>query len=479
MKRSSLGLRIQDGLYGIIELEGPERGVVDSPSFQRLLSVKQLGFAYAVFPGADFSRFSHSIGAMHVMSKMLHALTDFGGERLSDTDVSIYRLAALLHDIGHYPFSHAVEHAIKRRYQADLTKDEPGQAYLKHEGVGALILEKDPTLKIAIERSGIDPKAVIGVFGNNPTRVRALVSSDVDVDRLDYLLRTAHCSGLPYGAIDQEYIVREARLDSDGRLCWTARALPALDHLLISRFYDYHQMAHNKTVVALEELLKDIVYGLTDPTVPDTLRLDLSASGIGAMLENGKWFSFDDHSLFESIKKARDEGLSTKEDPNLAAKCAALIARQPPRRVGEVGAMLPPTFEPHFDNAIKIVRESVRRLANDFHIPESLWWVWECKRTFTEYEGVEALSDDDEATSEMVRILQKDQTSRLAVLDPESVLAQLYRVWRFAIRVYVLIPKENSDRDKIEATVQKRLTRIWEEATESARSMPLGLEIVG
>src|ERR1700723_1913060 len=100
--------RIADPVHGTIELRDVELEIVGTNIFQRLRNVKQLGLAHLVYPAADYSRFSHSLGACHVAGLITNALTGGKHIELSDADISLYRVAALLHDVGHYPFSHAM-----------------------------------------------------------------------------------------------------------------------------------------------------------------------------------------------------------------------------------------------------------------------------------------------------------------------------------------------------------------------------------
>lgn len=450
------GLRIQDSLYGIVELDECERAVVDSPAFQRLLSVKQLGFAYAVFPGADYSRFSHCIGACHVMQKLLAAL-DAYGDRKPEAGDEVYRLAALLHDVGHYPFSHTTEHAIERRYIPDLTSSDEAIPFLSHEQVGGLLLELDKPLRKAVGK--FSPDEVARVFSaKDPDTLTGLISSDIDADRLDYLMRTAHHTGLPYGKIDQEYIVREVRVDSQQRLCWTPRALPALDHLLLSRSYDYQQVAYNKTVAALELLLSDIVYALTDPGLGGK-GLDLSRSGVQKMIEKGTWYEFDDHMLFETIKASKE--LKTG-DVGFKEKCEALLGRCPPRRIAEVAELSNASLESAFDKLVRDIEDNwLPDFAKTHGIDRSLWWVWSSKRPFTAYKGIALPEEDDESALKLTRIWSSDGSSRLAVLDPQSTIGDLCTTWRFCIRIYALIPKNHKKRNAICEDVQAKLGEHW------------------
>lgn len=126
MREEFLYKTVADPVHKCIGLSELEVKIIDTPIFQRLRNIKSLGLVYYVFPGADYSRFSHSLGAMHIMGRI--------AERLFKTqrEIQLYRLAALLHDVGHYPFSHALETPMKKRFEKEIK--------CEHEYISELII---------------------------------------------------------------------------------------------------------------------------------------------------------------------------------------------------------------------------------------------------------------------------------------------------------------------------------------------------
>src|ERR1051326_142453 len=226
--------RISDPIHGTIGLSELEVRIVDSRVFQRLRNVKQLGLAHYVFPGADYSRFSHCLGVCHITGRILGSLRA-KGVAIEDKEFQRYRLAALLHDVGHYPFSHTMEDPIENHYKQALivSKDEEAPEHaseeigktpssLNHELVGREILLKDPELN-SILKDEYEPKQIYSIILRDSTTLYGnLVSSDLDADRCDFMLRSAHFSGLPYGSVDIDYLVSQVSLDSSDRLCLSA-----------------------------------------------------------------------------------------------------------------------------------------------------------------------------------------------------------------------------------------------------------------
>ena len=119
--------QISDPIHEVIALTDLEVKVIKTRTFQRLRNVKQLGLAHYVFPGADYSRFSHSLGACHVMGRILKVLEPHADGKLSPQVQQTYRLAALLHDVGHFPLSHATEYAFRNCYAGTLLEGVPGE----------------------------------------------------------------------------------------------------------------------------------------------------------------------------------------------------------------------------------------------------------------------------------------------------------------------------------------------------------------
>jgi HD superfamily phosphohydrolase len=188
---------IRDSLYDVIPLGELELDLIATPAFVRLQGVKQLGFVYRVWPGATHSRFEHSLGVYFLMLCALRALMARPGglPGVGAGDLRTILAAALLHDIGHYPFSHAIE--------------ELGHPIVPHERVGRAIIEAGEVAE-ALARHGLDPTRVAGLVDPGkgqplpwPDRLLVrLLSGALDVDKLDYLPRDARSCNVPYGGVD-------------------------------------------------------------------------------------------------------------------------------------------------------------------------------------------------------------------------------------------------------------------------------------
>ena len=192
---------IRDGLYDRIPMPGPALSLISSLPFLRLDRIQQLGFVSRVWPGAKHTRYEHSLGVMHLTRLAVeHLRRRPEGSWISDIDARTVIAAALLHDIGHYPFSHAIE--------------EIGPPVLSHEAVGRAIIEQDDIASILEREWQVDPLRVASIIqGDTSSLTEAdrvlsgLLSGTLDMDKLDYLPRDARSCNVPYGGVDTARLI--------------------------------------------------------------------------------------------------------------------------------------------------------------------------------------------------------------------------------------------------------------------------------
>src|SRR5262249_1878628 len=211
---------VRDPLWNNIRLEPAALAVLDTPAVQRLRYVRQLGHAFLVYPGATHTRFEHALGAYHLARRAMAEL----GETEGAAPLTV-RLAALLHDIGHYPFSPALE--------------EAGLPH--HESLAARHLQSQP-LAEALAQLDVSAEDVLQLIrGNSATRLAGLVSGPIDVDKLDYLSRDARMCGVPYGVIDVDRLLTSLTLTAEG-LALHPQGLAALESLLFAKYQMYRNV---------------------------------------------------------------------------------------------------------------------------------------------------------------------------------------------------------------------------------------------
>jgi HD superfamily phosphohydrolase len=237
----------RDPVHGLVEFKGSDRPIadlLDTHAMQRLRRIKQMGFAWLVYPGAEHSRFGHALGAFHIAQRVARRL------ELPHAVARHVKIAALLHDVGHGPFSHAWEHVFAG----------PGTATGAHERWGARIVGENAELRAGLEHLEPGLADTLRAFwgkGYEPHYARKLVSSQLDVDRLDYLLRDGHYSGAGYATYDLDWIIHAIQVAHVGGgredlVVDYRRGMYAVEQYLFARSYMYAQVYHHKTVRAAE-----------------------------------------------------------------------------------------------------------------------------------------------------------------------------------------------------------------------------------
>ncbi len=453
--------RISDPVHGTIGLSKTELELVGCPAFQRLRGIKQLGLANLVFPGADYSRFSHSLGVCHIAGRILDALVRNGHVSDCDLDeheIQKYRLAALLHDVGHYPFSHAMEDALKDKYASQKLADpaiksnSTNEDYFSHERVGKEILAADRKIAEKLEDNGFNPAEIASVIlREQPPRFANLISSDMDADRIDYLLRTAHHTGLPYGSVDLEYLLTQIRVDSEKRVCLTSKALRAAEHFLLCRYFDYQQVAYHKTVAGFEWLLKDSLQALITRCV-----IKCGASDVKNMLTNGDWRYFDDSKIMGLMRDA-------SSDPNFTAaeklKLSAILDRRPPLVVATYRCLPRRDDVSTHRNVKQLLSKQLDDCAAKFNISRENFHIWTQDGMALTKIGsripisqlASATDDQKDLHQQAIRILTEDGTGSLPIVElKQSLMGVLSDYALYEIRVYVVLPEgEEARRDEI------------------------------
>ena len=276
---------VRDPLHGAIPVSSGEQAILDHPLFQRLRFIKQLGFADLVFPGATHVRYLHSVGAMHLAGQAFDSICEAPGspcipaarkEELRRT----LRAAALLHDVGHPPFSHAAEFAMPEVGDLHVPAYQerpllyPPDRRADHEDYTVKVIT-DSSLTPLLERElGVPAPAVAGLV--DPTLpvqkgwyeadgicwrplLHQLISSELDVDRLDYLARDSHFAGVHYGVVDVGWLLNHLAAHVRDDRAWLAladRAIYAFDDFLIARHHMFVMVYFHYKSVVYEEMLK-------------------------------------------------------------------------------------------------------------------------------------------------------------------------------------------------------------------------------
>ncbi len=300
---------VRDPIHGFIRVSDAERSLIDSPPVQRLRRIHQLGMGFLVYHGAEHSRFGHSLGTMHLAGRAFEEINNkreglLGRKKDLPRNWQIMRLAGLLHDIGHTPFSHAAEALLPMKLD--------GTGHLRHEDFSSAILRSELASEIssAFSDLGITAGDLDALFRGDPsglgrpaTIMHQLLSGEVDVDRMDYLLRDSLYTGVAYGRFDVERLtecITAHRFKQQSSLAFEAGGVGALEGFIYARYFMYTQVyLHDVRCFydimlreALTELLNRNGYGGKYPAtsdIHDFLQMDdqWAMSGLKELARDG------------------------------------------------------------------------------------------------------------------------------------------------------------------------------------------------
>lgn len=307
-----------DPIYGFIQIN--DEGifdVIEHPFFQRLRRINQLGLTYLVYPGAIHTRFQHSMGAMHLMRIALQTLKEKNIQISKEEFVSI-QLAILLHDIGHGPFSHTLEFVLLKN--------------INHEEVGIML-----TNKINKDLGGTLDMAISILKDEYPKRfLYQLLSSQLDMDRLDYLKRDSYFTGVNEGIIGTDRLIKMINVHND-QIVIESKGIYSVEKFLVARRIMYWQVYLHKTVLAAENMLIQIMnrarflsqdghLNTGSKSLIEILRQNISIKELNK-IENLKLFAeIDDHDVLYSIKS-----WTKCNDITLKTLCNSLLNRKLPK----------------------------------------------------------------------------------------------------------------------------------------------------
>ncbi|ADZ82724.1 HD domain-containing protein [Cellulosilyticum lentocellum] len=285
-------IRIFDNVHGFVRITKAEESIINSTYFQRLRDLKQLGLGYYMFPGAVHTRFAHSIGVLAVMDRIVSKLREQSREHISNNDILRLRMAALLHDIGHYPLSHTLE-AVYKKYHKPLIMNLDGgdeadgqninvedrykngtkNASGHHEELGAYIVKNTDfeggithiLRQYEFDDEDIDIIAKTIVGKSSIHWYNQVLHSDLDADRLDYLMRDSVNTGVEFGGFDFDYIINNCRLiekvvstptgtEIHKKFCIKESACFTVEHFLMTRYYWYAKIIYEKQLVLFEKM---------------------------------------------------------------------------------------------------------------------------------------------------------------------------------------------------------------------------------
>jgi len=462
-----------DSIHGDIELTPREWRIVDTASFQRLRYIKQLGMGHLVYPNATHTRFAHSIGVLGVMGRILNTAKQNELDYLSQERIDDLRLAALLHDVGHYPYSHLLEGVDSVQLAEDFIH-EPGRSqewmagprYPKHVQVGQIIVRSQQDLVAAIgdqERAG----RVADLFGRTAaadSQWSKLISSSFDMDRLDYLVRDSQAAGVPYGSIDLNYLLNALRVSPKGMVGVSDKALPAAEQYLFARYFMHRTVYWHKTTYAFEEAARQIIRRIRDQREKAMeYGLPQDEAAVLDLVKSERLRTFTDaylDALLERATRDADEAISTISK--------ALLDRRPAKLLREVCDVQ--EAEALGAKATKFrmnCKHRLSELARGANMP--LWRFMYCEtaplrleKRGPELSISEARQQPPEEADELIKVFRDEEAEPVSLVDIEHSIIR--RSANCAVRLFRLYVIDDGQTDQNRYKALRESVRNWETA---------------
>jgi HD superfamily phosphohydrolase len=301
--------------------------LINTREFQRLRRIKQLGLSEMVFPGGNHSRFAHSIGVMHNARRFLDRIEKLTGKALDEMQRTAVLTAALLHDVGHGPFSHAFEKITNDHHETRTVEiiTDPSTS------VNEVLRNHDPKLpdllKNFFEKDEADDGSAQELI---PRFLVQVISSQLDADRFDYLVRDSYATGAGYGRFDSKWLIQHLQVDEGrGRLYLAGKAYTGAESYVFARYHMYRSVYFHKTTRAAEVMLKllfqryKLLIAANEQVVPEAPKAFAAAFRSNAKMPLSEYLQLDDHSVSEFMKACR-----SVDDPKLKELAVGILDRR-------------------------------------------------------------------------------------------------------------------------------------------------------
>lgn len=442
---------INENIYGSIPITKTEFDLINTQAFQRLRYIKQLGLADLVFPTANHTRFSHSLGVMHIVGKMAKRLCEL--DLLNKKEIEKLRIAGLLHDIGHYPLSHLGERVYMyqkplktvSKNDMDFTTFNSLQAIsgekankgANHENLGKYVIQERDEIKKVLVENDFNPEEIGKIITAEHLNLiyGQLIHSGLDADRLDYLLRDTMQTGAKYGLVDLDYIIRmlSVGVDDDGRKWFgiDKRAVHSAEHFLLARYFSHVQVIWHKTIMGLE-------------TIASALFLDMRRKGyvykdfdeIKKIVNTDAWLDFTDRYFYNNLTCFENSA------PYHQTLLNSLRQRRRAKLIYEVsefktergsGAVKYAAFSNLLNK-----KDTLNKVLDKHGIEKQLTFIRENSFTIDNTSGFNLLTNKkDEYKKESIMIIDNGEAYPIS-LDSSSVINRLSESKLYRLRLYVV-----------------------------------------
>lgn len=504
-----------DNVHGFIGITELEYKIISSPFFQRLRRIKQLSLLDYVFPGATHSRFSHSLGVMYIADNMVLQLQKDGfleGRR------QLVRMAALLHDVGHYPLSHLIEETVQKDARLKIKsnkgkiiqiednngsddEEKPTKQYsldnnevhkrnfdwhdsrnasndfAHHERMAGIVISNTPLHNILVEDgtfSEDDIKTISQIIaGTLPAKgpESLIIHSELDADRFDYLLRDSKNTGVTYGLFDINQIIRHLKYVDKGILAVDEKAIKSIEHYLMCRYFLYTTVIYHKAAIGFWIMAKKIYEGLLERGMVFSYfdLIDIFKNEE----ESNKYLDYDDSYFFNKIKNISQNGGLPKEDNDfkisnkfLMELIEKVLSREPLKLALEQSKLIDKKSKNKPERLDGWLREQVsltRKIEDCWYIPFS---ISESPTKISPYVSIENFKHLPEGIDESIKTYRFDSNNEIKtnlLINNENSIIHILGNYNLKIeRVYT----KNKEYKEIIVEKQSEIERYLERLNE-------------
>ncbi len=466
---------IFDNIHGYITLNQVETRILETMYYQRLRWIRQLGFSFYIFPGATHTRHAHALGVSHIMDRILKSLGLAATEdRLFDpkardartTFHRTMRLAAMLHDIGTFPFSHSVEMGYINhwRNQSQVTKPK---YVANHEVLGSHIIlntDFDGGITRILHEEGIDPQELSRIISGKSDNLLAnqLMHADVDADRMDYLIRDAQHTGIKMGLFDLDLLIRNLRLHKqDGQQMLTIHedGINVVDSFLVSRYFWYSQIIHEGTGYKFDLLAAKI----SEYFLENNLSYSFESLVDKVVLNPYEYFTFNDSYFMAKLH----EYLAGRMRHPLIRELSDMLARRIPPAQIRIAPIQPTVIESedHRRHLVKQCQKARDWLKDELQIIDpNAWLIDDIPNRDVMFTRSWDSAKKDKHTAlqsrDSVKVLTRHNELRLLVDASGSLMKILSHYRNFIPRLFVS-PQTYAKLEK-KGVLEKMRAMVWE-----------------
>jgi len=473
LQRDGSGKAIVDSIHGDIYLTDREVQVIDTASFQRLRHLKQLAMSQMAYPNATHTRFAHSLGALAIMARIIDIAKTTGRIDLTKKQQDDLRLAALLHDIGHYPYSHLMERIdnvklteeqVEGPRGIEKTLDRTEIPYPEHEIVGTYIVGEQNDLIDALgnKRRARRIAQLLGPQRPLTPQWSRLVHSSFDIDRLDYLLRDSRATGVPYGQIDINYLLNNLKVSPSGIVGISEKAIPAAEQFLLARFFMHRTVYYHKTTFGMEEVCRQLLRRLR---AQGKYEIPKDGKDVKRLVTSKDLGTFIDAYFDNIIHKAVND-----ENRVVRTLARSIKRRRPPKYLKEVNVLRSghDGNGHHAGTTFKLnCRHNLYKLANDFDIPLEQFILCETPPLRLEKRGPlvaaeEAMRTNWKEEEELIKVFVSGEDEPKSLVDiAYSLVSKCAGLSFQSFRLYVIY--EGEDKDDVVTQLRAKV-KDWDKA---------------